>query len=114
MTVLKKSGANLAFMCPGCKEVHSIGPGWTFNGDFESPTFSPSVLVRSGHYAPHGNGHRCWCDHNRERVEAGEDPSIFKCQTCHSFIRDGYIQFLGDCTHELAGQTVPMIHFEEM
>jgi hypothetical protein len=25
---------------------------------------------------------------------------------CHSFVRDGQIQFLGDCTHALKGQTV--------
>jgi hypothetical protein len=27
---------------------------------------------------------------------------------CHIFVRDGKIQFLNDCTHELAGKTVPM------
>jgi hypothetical protein len=27
---------------------------------------------------------------------------------CHCFIRDGQIQFLLDCTHALAGQTVPL------
>ena len=27
---------------------------------------------------------------------------------CHSFIKDGQIQFLGDCTHSLAGQTVAL------
>ena len=27
---------------------------------------------------------------------------------CHSFVTDGLIQFLGDCTHALAGQTVDM------
>jgi hypothetical protein len=25
---------------------------------------------------------------------------------CHSFVTDGRIQFLNDCTHPLAGQTV--------
>lgn len=28
---------------------------------------------------------------------------------CHSFIRDGHWQFLGDCAHALANQTVPMV-----
>lgn len=28
--------------------------------------------------------------------------------TCHSFVTDGRIQFLGDCTHSLAGQTVDL------
>lgn len=27
------------------------------------------------------------------------------------FIRDGQIQFLGDCTHALAGKTVPLPEF---
>ena len=27
---------------------------------------------------------------------------------CHHFIRDGKIQFLGDCTHALRGQTVDL------
>jgi hypothetical protein len=27
---------------------------------------------------------------------------------CHSFVTDGRIQFLEDCTHELAGQTVDL------
>lgn len=28
---------------------------------------------------------------------------------CHLFITDGNIQFLDDCTHDLAGKTVPMV-----
>ena len=28
---------------------------------------------------------------------------------CHSFLKDGQWQFLGDCAHGLAGQTVPMV-----
>ncbi len=27
---------------------------------------------------------------------------------CHSFVRDGKIQFLDDCFHELRGQTIDM------
>jgi hypothetical protein len=34
-----------------------------------------------------------------------------KAVVCHSFVREGQIQFLGDCTHAFAGQTVPMIPF---
>jgi hypothetical protein len=32
---------------------------------------------------------------------------------CHLFIRNGKIQFLGDCTHELAGKTVDMVEFDD-
>jgi len=76
----------LQFMCPGCKEVHSLNNTWSFNNDVNNPTVSPSVLVR-------------W-------TYAGV-PKI-----CHSFITNGKIQFLNDCTHELADQTVDLPEIE--
>ena len=100
-------GNRIHFWCPGCKAVHGInfgegeGPRWTWNGDVNKPTFMPSLLVTSGHYIP-GNIDGCWCKYNAEHPE---DKS-FKCVRCHSFIKDGRIQFLSDSTHELAGQTV--------
>ncbi len=32
---------------------------------------------------------------------------------CHSFVKDGKIQYLKDCWHKLAGQTVDLPDFEE-
>lgn len=60
-------------------------PLWSFNGDLEKPTIEPSILVRG--------------------VRDGKD------YRCHSFVKDGQWQFLGDCTHELANRTVPGINF---
>lgn len=100
-------GNGLTFWCPGCDTVHVInhgGNGWAWNGNAEKPTFSPSVLVTSGHYSPGERG-ACWCTYNAEHPDA---PAPFKCQRCHSFVRDGQIQFLTDSTHHLAGQTVPL------
>ncbi|ORE91017.1 DUF6527 family protein [Aurantimonas sp. 22II-16-19i] len=84
----------LFFHCPGCTSRHMImvgagaGPRWSFNGDFDRPTFDPSVNVTyPGPDAGIG----------------GAPPTV-----CHSFVRDGEIQFLGDCTHALSGQTVPL------
>lgn len=102
-------GDGLRFWCPGCDGVHGInkGPGgWTWNGDVNKPTFTPSVLVRSGCHVPgHKAGDSCWCTYNAERPD---EPAPFKCYVCHSFVTDGRIQFLGDCTHALAGQTVDL------
>ncbi len=28
---------------------------------------------------------------------------------CHSFVKDGMIQLLDDCDHEMKGQTVPLV-----
>lgn len=78
----------LLLRCPGCKIVHQVkigdgpGPRWTFNGNGDAPTFGPSILVR-------------W--------PSGTPPVE---RVCHSFVRDGHMQFLADSTHKLAGETV--------
>jgi hypothetical protein len=75
--------SSYAIYCPGCKMIHQINPNvWSFDGDFENPTFSHSVLVEY----PWGE--------NRE------------WKRCHSYIEDGKIRFLNDCTHEYAGETL--------
>lgn len=78
------------FDCPGCGEPHqvpTVGPkAWGFNGDVSRPTFSPSILVT-------------WRHHDGEETHE---------HTCHSFVRDGRIEFLSDCSHALAGQTVDL------
>ena len=103
----KLEGGHIAFYCPGCKEPHIILIGrWSWNGSGDAPTFHPSVSVKNGHYSDlHKAGEDCWCTYNKEHPEA---PSTFKCGICHSFVRDGQIEFLGDCTHELAGKTVQL------
>ena len=94
-------GGRVHFWCPGCDEVHGITVGtWTWNGDLEHPTFSPSVLIRGNQWPKdeypeyHKPAHRS--------VAPGDDT------VCHSFVTDGRIQFLDDCTHALAGQTVDL------
>lgn len=106
------SSTGLTFRCPGCNERHSVrtsgeGDNWSWNGSEELPTFSPSVLMRSGHFIPGHvkDGDGCWCRYNREHPDK---PAPFECCVCHSFVTDGRIQFLGDCTHALAGQTVDL------
>lgn len=111
-----RAGENgaLSFWCPGCKSSHRIshgagsGPRWGWNGDADKPTFTPSVLMRQGHYAYDQPRDTCWCTYNAAQKAKGEKPSPFTCEICHSFVTDGRIQFLGDCTHELAGQTVDL------
>ena len=97
-------GGAYGFWCPGCNKMHVVR-GWDFNGDVDRPTFRPSVLVTSGHHMPQWSGNGCWCTYNAEHPE---NPSGFACFRCHSFVTDGQIQFLSDCTHALANQTVPL------
>lgn len=100
MDKVKKFDELLRFHCPGCSRDHhiqhgsDIGPNWGWNGSLDKPTFTPSVLVT---YQGHDAG------------QDGAPPAV-----CHSFVTDGRIQYLGDCTHALAGQTVdlPTINLE--
>ncbi len=78
---------------------------WTWDGNEDAPTISPSILVTSGHHAPGWTGPNCWCTYNAAHAD---DPSGFACERCHSFVREGNIQFLADSTHALSGQTVPV------
>ncbi len=73
------------FHCPGCGYGHGFHvPRWTWNGSMDKPTFTPSLL--------------CNPDTPANR--------------CHSFVTDGKIQFLSDCFHSLAGQTVDIPDWE--
>jgi len=86
---------DVVFFCPGCRIEHGVwtskpasnGAQWRWNGDMVRPTFEPSLVVTYG----------------------GAGPDDIPARRCHSFVRDGQIQFLADCTHPLAGQTVPLM-----
>lgn len=80
--------------CPGCEERHFIavdaplrnGAQWSFDGNHENPSFSPSVRI----HVP---------DDGDERVTP---------EWCHYFIKRGQIEYCGDSTHEFAGRTIPL------
>jgi hypothetical protein len=107
---------SVSFWCPGCNTAHTVyhgeglGPRWTWNGDKEKPTFAPSIRVTSGHYLAGHDGKSCWCTYWQHYPE---DEPLFYCGICHSFVEDGQIKFLSDCTHKLAGQTVPLPEWPE-
>jgi hypothetical protein len=79
-------GSAIGFWCPGCNGLHIVvvkkptGSVWQWDGNVDVPTISPSILVS-------GSG----------------DNGV-----CHSFVKAGQIEFLGDCTHALKSQTVPI------
>ena len=99
-------GGKFTFRCPGCNGHHMVNSGWSLTGGVDKPTLTPSVLIRSGHYASaYVAGEPCWCTFNA--AEPGR--ALFTCYLCHLFVVDGKIQFLRDCTHALAGQTVDML-----
>lgn len=108
----------LSFWCPACRDQHSYviggGRGWTWDGDLESPTFSPSLLVHPRRRFKPGT-----TDAEIEAARlvtpegeplAGITETTFRC---HLFLRSGKIQYCGDCDHALAGQTIDLPEFPE-
>lgn len=87
------------------------GGHWHFDGNLEAPTLSPSILMRQGHFChePPVPGN-CACDFTERFPE--EDPWEWPCCRCHSFVKAGKIQFLADCSHELAGKTVDLLEVD--
>lgn len=144
--------------CPGCECRHDLTvellndkwtrgdgsppPVWEFDGNMETPTFSPSLLCYSSVHICRNEHEPTICDsygkgceekgHNigvrqddgsidwhyrgmmqddRSRWVYGHDAHTREnvWGNCHSFIRKGIWEFLGDCEHSLAGQNVPMV-----
>lgn len=95
MKVIEQNGYWIIKCKPCGQELIPVDKGWKFNGDFEKPTFTPSVNVRCN--SP---------DHPSYNPEA-------KSSVCHFIITDGKIAYCGDCTHELKGQTFDLESFTE-
>ena len=87
--------------CPACGHGHLFnttparpgGPTWAFNGNFERPTFTPSMLV----------------------FDLGNPAEgIARRTICHSFVTNGQIKYLDDCAHAMKGQTVDLPDIDAM
>lgn len=85
MAKIREVSPHYGFKCPGCQVEHFFNGSWQFNKDFNKPTINPSLLVTTG-----------------------RDPT----SKCHSYIKDGYIQFLDDSWHALKGKTVELPDYE--
>lgn len=78
-----KNAATHEIYCPGCEITHGFDQTWAFNQDFVNPTINPSLLI-----------------HDKNKI-------------CHSYIKNGYIQYLQDCTHHLKGRCVRLPPIDE-
>lgn len=99
----------VGFGCPGCRDTHVIpvseahapGRAWGFDGNAERPTFAPSIKIGGMKTKQDENWE--WAGGWERDADGNPIPLV-----CHSFVRAGRIEFLSDCTHELAGQTVDL------
>lgn len=98
----------LMFVCPGCATPYTFPDGtehtpsgvhmlpvsgdangrpvWTWDGNLEAPTLSPSIATKIHPY----------------------DEQSRPLGFCHSYLRGGVFEFLTDSTHKYSGQHVPM------
>jgi Family of unknown function (DUF6527) len=79
---LRRGTDRLFHWCPGCRGMHSLfyDRGWTFDGNLEKPTFTPSFL------------------HDESNPE----------RRCHYILTAGVLNFCTDCHHDLKGQSVSL------
>ena len=68
--------------CPACDEILALDERWTWNGQQESATISPSVVTKG--------------------VVDG------KPVVCHFNVTEGVVHFHEDCTHEFRGKTLKL------
>lgn len=114
------------------------GTTWEWDGNLEAPTFSPSLLVHMSVHLCEGEHDPVVCEdpaceatgHALGAMVDGkptwrfpdEQPDDYDIRghgqphtrepafgPCHSFLRAGVWDFLGDSAHHLAGQQVPMV-----
>lgn len=80
-TKLRRASNAYFWFCPACDSLHPLPDGWSFDGNVHQPTFSPSF-----------------------KHDWGKSPPMI----CHYIVTAGKVNYCGDCTHALAGQTIDM------
>lgn len=88
----------LGHWCPACEEMHAFaldgknsrGAQWRWDGNVEFPTFTPSMNIITN-----------------PKNDKDHQPHL-PTDVCHYFLRGGIIEYLGDCTHAMKGQKVPL------
>lgn len=81
------------FYCPACDTEHAFNNiGWTIT-DKGGVTVSPSIRVTGGRT---------------------DDEGVFHEISCHLFIREGRLHYCKDSQHDMAGEVLPMIPYEDL
>lgn len=83
------------FNCPACNDIHAFKyysdpfkytntdkDPWKFNYNFDRPIIRPSISV-----------------------DAGNSNINYKC---HSYVEEGFIKYLDDCSHAMKGLSIEL------
>lgn len=106
MKVKIRDNGFISFRCPAghdhwvdIKSEQYPEHRWTFNGDLNRPTLSPSVMERSGWFVDIEV-------HNKTESEYSRfGSSSYKC---HFILTDGIMNFQSDCSHGLANKNIEL------
>lgn len=85
---------NLFYWCEGCGHCHHVpvdgSRGWQFSGTIENPSLSPSV-----------------------RHFYTDPETSAQITVCHYWLKNGNIEYCGDCQHKFANTTRQLISIPE-
>lgn len=98
---LRRRTDGYAHWCPACGELHPLPDSWKFDGNLESPTFTPSFKHTGKQAIVDARGE--WTGEWRCDAEGKALDGV-----CHYVLTAGVLNFCGDCTHEMAGKSVPL------
>lgn len=101
---LRKNNAGFHHWCDGCKELHILPMygGWTFNGNLDKPTFSPS-FKHEGLRIETDEKTGKWTGEWLKDDQGKPIPYI-----CHYVLTNGILNYCSDSTHEMAGKSVSL------
>lgn len=97
---LRRVDDGYAHWCPACEEMHPLPDTWTFDGNLEEPTFTPS-FKHSGVKKTIVAGK--WTGGWDRDADGNTIPFV-----CHYVLTAGVLNFCNDCTHALVNAKVPL------
>lgn len=93
MTLAIKTKESVIIRCRACKYHFVPIPRWQYNNNPDCPSFAPSI---------------------NETCNDPGHPSYrhgIKSSRCHFIVTAGMITYCADCSHDLAGKTLPLESF---
>lgn len=102
---LRKTNSGYMHWCVACEELHPLPNSWSFNGNLEKPTFTPS-FKHTGIKTVKVNGK--WTGEWVLDADGAPVPEV-----CHYILTDGVVNYCADCTHPYAGKSVLIAELPE-
>jgi hypothetical protein len=86
--------------------MHILPDGWSFNGNVDCPTFTPSFKHEGIKTIKDENGR--WTGEWEYDVNGKPIRDV-----CHYILTNGVLNYCADCTHDLSGKSVSLPELPE-